>query len=145
MSQLNKVLTFGLLKRSLCASRSTIYAKRFYSSQVNVQSEIDKITDLFFEARDELEYATESKGSVYYNDEKAAAQEVSPAQTPKLLTSTSNLRLYLQAVTECLKAYDALLERLNEAQKNDVQRKIGLKIFELRSQLDALTHEELHD
>ncbi|KAK9760482.1 hypothetical protein K7432_015436 [Basidiobolus ranarum] len=124
MNNLQRVFTFGLLKRSLYASRNSISIQRYYSSQINVQSEIDKITELFFEARDELEYATESKGSVYYNDEKAAAQA---------------------AVTDCLDAFDSLIERLDDTQKSDVQRKIGLKILELRSQLDALTHEELHD
>jgi hypothetical protein len=35
------------------------------------------------------------------------------------------------------------LQDLDDAQKLDVQRKIGLKIMELKSQLDALNAEEL--
>lgn len=69
-----------------------------------------------------MEYAEEARGSVYYNDDKEAARE---------------------AVQETLDAYDVLLKDLNDAQKLDVQRKIGLKIMELKSQLDALNAEEL--
>lgn len=73
-------------------------------------------------ARDELEYAEEARGTVYYNDDKEGARE---------------------AVQECLNTYDNLLKDLNNEQKLDVQRKIGLKIMELKSQLDALNAEEL--
>lgn len=69
-----------------------------------------------------MEYAEEARGSVYYNDDKETAR---------------------QAVQETLDAYDVLLKDLNDAQKLDVQRKIGLKIMELKSQLDALNAEEL--
>ena len=59
---------------------------------------------------------------MYYNDDKETAR---------------------QAVQECLDFYDNLLKDLDNDQKLDVQRKIGLKIMELKSQLDALNAEEL--
>ncbi|KAG0265745.1 hypothetical protein BGZ95_003228 [Linnemannia exigua] len=94
----------------------------FASNAADVDKGVQNITDLFMVARDELEYAEEARGSVYYNDDKETAR---------------------QAVQETLDAYDVLLTDLDDAQKLDVQRKIGLKIMELKSQLDALNAEEL--
>ncbi|KAH7034076.1 hypothetical protein BKA57DRAFT_476481 [Linnemannia elongata] len=94
----------------------------FAADSADVDKGVQNITDLFMVARDELEYAEEARGSVYYNDDKETAR---------------------QAVQETLDAYDVLLTDLNDAQKLDVQRKIGLKIMELKSQLDALNAEEL--
>ncbi|KAF9951084.1 hypothetical protein BGZ70_001125 [Mortierella alpina] len=94
----------------------------FAANTADIEKGVQNITDLFMVARDELEYADEARGSVYYNDDKETAR---------------------QAVQECLTAYDELLKDLNDAQKLDVQRKIGLKIMELKSQLDALNAEEL--
>ncbi|KAF9208268.1 hypothetical protein BGZ49_009320 [Haplosporangium sp. Z 27] len=93
-----------------------------FAASADVDKGVQAITDLFMTARDELEYAEEARGTVYYNDDKEAARE---------------------AVQECLTTYDTLLLDLDEAQKLDVQRKIGLKIMELKSQLDSLNAEEL--
>ncbi|KAF9583874.1 hypothetical protein BGW38_008258 [Lunasporangiospora selenospora] len=87
-----------------------------------IEKGVQDVTDLFMTARDELEYAEEARGTVYYNDDKEAAK---------------------QAVLDCLNRYDDLLGDLTDEQKLDVQRKIGLKIMELKSQLDALNAEEL--
>ncbi|KAF9902449.1 hypothetical protein EC991_004866 [Linnemannia zychae] len=105
-------------------SRTFIAPSRilFAANSADVDKGVQNITDLFMVARDELEYAEEARGSVYYNDDKETAR---------------------QAVQETLDAYDVLLTDLDEAQKLDVQRKIGLKIMELKSQLDALNAEEL--
>ncbi|KAI7818055.1 hypothetical protein BC939DRAFT_401954 [Gamsiella multidivaricata] len=94
----------------------------FAANAGDVDKGVQNIADLFMTARDELEYAEEARGTVYYNDDKDGARE---------------------AVQECLNAYDVLLKELDDAQKLDVQRKIGLKIMELKSQLDALNEEEL--
>ncbi|KAF9127188.1 hypothetical protein BGW39_006059 [Mortierella sp. 14UC] len=105
-------------------SRTFIAPSRilFAANSADVDKGVQNITDLFMIARDELEYAEEARGSVYYNDDKETAR---------------------QAVQETLDAYDVLLTDLDDAQKLDVQRKIGLKIMELKSQLDALNAEEL--
>ncbi|KAI8354927.1 hypothetical protein B0O80DRAFT_372997, partial [Mortierella sp. GBAus27b] len=89
-------------------------------TSADIDKGVQNITDLFMTARDELEYAEEARGTVYYNDDKEGARE---------------------AVQECLNTYDNLLKDLNNEQKLDVQRKIGLKIMELKSQLDALNAE----
>ncbi|KAG0337506.1 hypothetical protein BG000_005331 [Podila horticola] len=91
-------------------------------SAADIDKSVQEITDLFMVARDELEYAEEARGSVYYNDDKETARA---------------------AVQECLDTYDVLLKDCSQEQKLDIQRKIGLKIMELKSQLDALNAEEL--
>ncbi|KAF9373968.1 hypothetical protein CPB97_000211 [Podila verticillata] len=91
-------------------------------SAADIDKSVQNITDLFMIARDELEYAEEARGSVYYNDDKETARS---------------------AVQECLDTYDVLLKDCSQDQKLDIQRKIGLKIMELKSQLDALNAEEL--
>ncbi|KAF9575539.1 hypothetical protein EC968_002800 [Mortierella alpina] len=105
-------------ERTLFTPTRALYA----ANTEDIEKGVQNITDLFMIARDELEYADEARGSVYYNDDKETAR---------------------QAVQECLTSYDQLLQDLNDAQKLDVQRKIGLKIMELKSQLDALNAEEL--
>ncbi|KAG0377326.1 hypothetical protein BGX24_006302 [Mortierella sp. AD032] len=104
--------------RTFLAPSRTLFA----ANTADVDKGVQNITDLFMVARDELEYAEEARGSVYYNDDKETAR---------------------QAVQETLDAYNVLLTDLDDAQKLDVQRKIGLKIMELKSQLDALNAEEL--
>ncbi|KAG0010870.1 hypothetical protein BGZ80_001129 [Entomortierella chlamydospora] len=93
-----------------------------FAENADIEKGVQNITDLFMTARDELEYAEEARGTVYYNEDKETARE---------------------AVQECLTTYEELLKDLDDAQKLDVQRKIGLKIMELKSQLDALNAEEL--
>ncbi|KAF9990888.1 hypothetical protein BGZ75_008892 [Mortierella antarctica] len=108
----------ALQERTLFTPTRTLFA----ANSADIEKGVQNITDLFMVARDELEYADEARGSVYYNDDKETAR---------------------QAVQECLTSYDELLKDLDDAQKLDVQRKIGLKIMELKSQLDALNAEEL--
>lgn len=57
------------------------------SRSPELEDEIAKITDLYGDAKDELEYAVESRGTVYYNDDKKGASEVrNPAAiSPHLL------------------------------------------------------------
>ncbi|KAG0347574.1 hypothetical protein BG004_007478 [Podila humilis] len=92
------------------------------ASGADIDKGVQGITDLFMIARDELEYAEEARGTTYYNDDKETARV---------------------AVVECLETYDQLLKDCDQDQKLDIQRKIGLKILELKSQLDALNAEEL--
>ncbi|KAF9896356.1 hypothetical protein BX616_007628 [Lobosporangium transversale] len=127
MSRQSTVATLtriAILPPQLNQTRTIVSPSRvlFATNNSDVEKGVQNITDLFMTARDELEYAEEARGTVYYNDDKEAARE---------------------AVQECLSTYDELLKDLDEAQKLDVQRKIGLKIMELKSQLDALNEEEL--
>ncbi|KAI9204350.1 uncharacterized protein BJ171DRAFT_105431 [Polychytrium aggregatum] len=107
------------------AALSPLRHQPFSSRPVDIQKEIDTIGDMFSVAREDLEYATESKGTTYYNEDKLAAQE---------------------SVEACLKTYEGLIEQLpDQAQRQDVERRIGLRIQELKAQLQALNADELDD
>ncbi|KAI9034545.1 hypothetical protein DFJ74DRAFT_649835 [Hyaloraphidium curvatum] len=88
----------------------------------DLEAEIGAITELYGEAKDELEYALEARGTTYYNSDKAAAGE---------------------AVEAVLSRYNQVLEALPEAQKADLQRRIGLKVLELRAQYDDMTKDDI--
>ncbi|KAJ3022412.1 hypothetical protein HKX48_006229 [Thoreauomyces humboldtii] len=80
---------------------------------------------MFAEARDELEYALESKGTTYYDEDKITAQK---------------------AVEDTIRAYNTLKDGLaTEEERTDLNRRLGLRILELKAQLDALTQEDIED
>ncbi|KAF9114476.1 hypothetical protein BGX27_010706 [Mortierella sp. AM989] len=123
MARVLRSATTSYMFKTLQQERTFISPSRVvFAESAQVEKGVQQITDLFMTARDELEYAEEARGTVYYNDDKETARG---------------------AVQECLTSYDELLKDLDDAQKLDVQRKIGLKIMELKSQLDALNAEEL--
>ncbi|KAI8913956.1 hypothetical protein DFJ77DRAFT_440844 [Powellomyces hirtus] len=120
----------------LLPSRSLVLVSssslRYYSAPanpskdpLNVNKEVDSIAEMFSVAREELEYAQESKGTTYYDEDKEGAQK---------------------AVEETIAAYENLKSRLpTDADRADLQRRLGLRILELKAQLDALTQEDLED
>ena len=48
------------------------------------------------------------------------------------------------AVKDTLQEYESLLQRLSDKQREDVVRTIGLRMEELKAQVDAI-HESLND
>ncbi|KAJ3160655.1 hypothetical protein HDU86_000414 [Geranomyces michiganensis] len=111
--------------RTVGSGSSQLLRQYSTTPAVDVDKEISAIAEMFTIAREELEYVTESKGTTYYNDDKEAAQ---------------------QAVEETIAAYESLKARLpSDVERGDLQRRLGLRILELKAQLDALTAEELED
>ncbi|KAJ1772723.1 hypothetical protein IW140_002577 [Coemansia sp. RSA 1813] len=104
---------------TLCTSRIRQYTS---GPQVNLKEEIQKITDLAMTAKDEMDFAEESRNSVYYNDDKKAAHE---------------------AVEEMTSAYNGLLDRLSEKDKSSVDMSIGMKIKEIQTAYDIMTQSDL--
>ncbi|KAK7112059.1 hypothetical protein V1264_011572 [Littorina saxatilis] len=82
-----------------------------------VKKRVEGLTDRFAEARELLGDARESLGSTYFSEDMQEAQE---------------------AVSETLTTYEALLADLDEDQRNDVVRSIGLRMEELRAQEQAI-------
>ncbi|ORX49103.1 hypothetical protein DM01DRAFT_1338288 [Hesseltinella vesiculosa] len=79
---------------------------------------MNTIEDLFAIAKDEMEYAEESHGSTYYQDDHATAHK---------------------AVKDCLAAYDTFLTDLpTDELRNEVETKVGMKIKELKMAFDAM-------
>lgn len=79
--------------------------------------EVDKINLKFAEAREEIESAMDSKETVYFNEEAECARE---------------------AVGEVLELYEGLLKKLPEGEKAAIQRAMGLKIEQLKAELQQL-------
>ncbi|EFJ32988.1 hypothetical protein SELMODRAFT_69085, partial [Selaginella moellendorffii] len=79
--------------------------------------ELDDINSKFAEAREEIELASESKETVYFNEEAETA------------------RVAVQAV---LDKYQALLAKLSPEEKGGVQRAMGMKMEQLKAELAQL-------
>ncbi|KAJ2725110.1 hypothetical protein GGI07_001480 [Coemansia sp. Benny D115] len=102
-------------------------ALRFYtakSSAVDLDKEIEAITDLAATAKDEMDFAEESRNSVYYNEDKQAAHE---------------------AVDRMSIAYKNLLERLSEGDRKTIETRIGMRIKEIQSAYEIMTLNDLED
>ncbi|CAO2826233.1 unnamed protein product [Amaranthus hypochondriacus] len=78
---------------------------------------IDEINLKFAEAREEIEAAMESKETVYFNEEAECARV---------------------AVKEVLDMFDGLLGKLQAKDKEALQRSMGLKMEQLKAELQQL-------
>ncbi|XWS23492.1 hypothetical protein CRYUN_Cryun28dG0018600 [Craigia yunnanensis] len=86
-------------------------------SELDVNKEVDLINLKFAEAREEIEMAMESKETVYFNEEAECARA---------------------AVKEVLDMFEGLLGKLPESKKAALQRSMGLKIEQLKAELQQL-------
>eukprot|EP00238_Polyblepharides_amylifera_P002263 CAMPEP_0196591750 /NCGR_PEP_ID=MMETSP1081-20130531/70770_1 /TAXON_ID=36882 /ORGANISM="Pyramimonas amylifera, Strain CCMP720" /LENGTH=129 /DNA_ID=CAMNT_0041915219 /DNA_START=183 /DNA_END=573 /DNA_ORIENTATION=- len=91
-------------------------------SSFNYQKEVDLINDKFAEARDEIEMATEDAETVYFNESAETAREVTK---------------------DALDRWAKLLLSVDEETKNLLQRSMGLKMQQLKAELEQLDH--LHE
>ncbi|XP_069123477.1 uncharacterized protein [Argopecten irradians] len=83
----------------------------------DVKKMMDVLTDKFTDARELMQDARDSQGTVYFSDDMAEAQE---------------------AVNDTLEEYSSLLSKLDDTQKQNVVRTIGLRMEELKAQQAAL-------
>ncbi len=72
-------------------------------------------------AREEIEYAEESRETTYFNEEAQAARE---------------------AVEEALREYEGLLRDVDDSQRGEIQRSNGLKMEQLKGELGLLLEAE---
>ncbi|KAF5444528.1 hypothetical protein F2P56_033652 [Juglans regia] len=79
--------------------------------------EVDMINLKFAEAREEIEMAMESKETVYFDEEAECARA---------------------AVKEVLDMFNGLLAKLPESERAALQRSMGLKIEQLKAELQQL-------
>ncbi|KAL6509809.1 hypothetical protein OROGR_022297 [Orobanche gracilis] len=84
---------------------------------VETDKVVDKINLKFVEAREEIESAMESKETVYFNEEAECARS---------------------AVGEVLEMYECLLGKLPPSERAAIQRAMGLKIEQLKAELQQL-------
>ncbi|GMJ12370.1 hypothetical protein HRI_004906200 [Hibiscus trionum] len=93
------------------------YSTESAASELDVNKEVDSINLKFAEAREEIEMAMESKETVYFNEEAECARA---------------------AVKEVLDMFEGLLGKLPESGKAALQRSMGLKIEQLKAELQQL-------
>ncbi|XP_061175212.1 uncharacterized protein LOC133184253 [Saccostrea echinata] len=89
-------------------------------SDHDVKKRTEELTDCFMEARELMQDAQESMNTVYFSEDMQEASK---------------------AVAETIKLYEKFLKELNENQKKEVTRTIGLKMAELRAQYSAMEEE----
>lgn len=94
------------------------------SSPADTQKQVDEINDLFTAARDEIEYAKEEAETVYFDESVAEAKK---------------------AVDGCLAKWSGLLEGLPEAERGRLMRSMGLKMEQLKAELDVVAKLHLED
>ncbi|KAJ1902256.1 hypothetical protein LPJ66_000143 [Kickxella alabastrina] len=115
-----------LRPQQITTTTTTTHAQRLFSSNspANIDKEIETITDLATTAKDEMEYAEESRNSVYYNEDKMTAHE---------------------AVDELTSAYNDLLGRISDADKKVIEGRIGMRIKEIQSAYEIMSLSDLED
>ncbi|KAI3513630.1 hypothetical protein L1887_20966 [Cichorium endivia] len=99
--------------------QKTSYTQLKISRTYSVETDkvVDEINLKFAEAREEIEMAMESKETVYFNEEAECARAV---------------------VKEVLGLYEGLLSNLPEKERGVIQRSMGLKIEQLKAELQQL-------
>uniref|UniRef100_A0A6N2NJA3 Uncharacterized protein n=1 Tax=Salix viminalis TaxID=40686 RepID=A0A6N2NJA3_SALVM len=85
--------------------------------EIDVNKEVDMINLKFAEAREEIEMAMDSKETVYFNEEAECARA---------------------AVKEVMDMFEGLLGKLQEGKKATLQRSMGLKMEQLKAELQQL-------
>lgn len=94
--------------------------QRRFSSDSNgpdVNKVVDEINLKFAEAREEIEMAMDAKETVYFNEEAECARA---------------------AVAEVMEMFEGLLGKVTEKEKSSLQRSMGLKMEQLKAELQQL-------
>lgn len=86
-------------------------------AEFDQNKEVDMINLKFAEAREEIEMAMESKETVYFDEEAECARA---------------------AVKEVLDMFNGLLAKLPESERAALQRSMGMKIEQLKAELQQL-------
>eukprot|EP00270_Netrium_digitus_P005095 TRINITY_DN16638_c0_g1_i1.p1 TRINITY_DN16638_c0_g1~~TRINITY_DN16638_c0_g1_i1.p1 ORF type:complete len:196 (+),score=23.80 TRINITY_DN16638_c0_g1_i1:30-590(+) len=90
-------------------------------TQEGIRSAVEDINRKFAEAREDIELALESRDTVYFNEESETAR---------------------QAVEEVLEKFSELQSKVSEDEKGNLKRSMGLKIEQLKGELEQLKHED---
>jgi len=96
---------------------------RFFSSSAGIdtatQKRLDEFQDLFVEARECIGDTVESTDSVYFDEDAEEA---------------------MAAVNVAVAAFDAIIADLDEATRGEVMRANGLKVEQLKGELEMALH-----
>ncbi|CAM9493197.1 unnamed protein product [Ectocarpus fasciculatus] len=103
-----------------------LVARRALSTSLSdeqLRRKMDEFNDLFVTAREEMEYAEESKETTYFDEEAAAAKE---------------------AVEEAVALFEEVLRSVDEKKRTDIMRSSGLRVEQLKAELDQLLISDDH-
>ncbi|CAM9631499.1 unnamed protein product [Ectocarpus sp. 12 AP-2014] len=92
-------------------------------SEEQLRRKMDEFNDLFVTAREEMEYAEESKETTYFDEEAAAAKE---------------------AVEEAVALFEEVLGSVDEKKRTEIMRSSGLRVEQLKAELDQLLISDDH-
>ena len=129
-----------------------------------LRKRVDALNDLFVEAREEIEMAEESKETTYYDEEAEIAQEAVEVGAVAIFWDVSTRRrgrgasrrgtrrpvpahpaLHNPTSTQAaLAEYEDILGGLEEPEKGEFQRSNGLKMEQLKAELEILLHSDDH-
>ena len=84
----------------------------------------EEISDLYSEGREAMEDAEESKGTVYFEEDLKEARQI---------------------IEDLLERYEQARESLPAGEADQLVQLVGLKMEELRSRLNVLLEELIHD
>eukprot|EP00904_Undaria_pinnatifida_P004224 jgi/Undpi1/13802/HiC_scaffold_9.g03453.m1 len=88
-----------------------------------LRRKMDTFNDLFVTAREEMEFAGESKETTYFDEEAAAAKE---------------------AVDEAVALFEEVLSSVTEQKRTEIMRGSGLRVEQLKAELDQLLASDDH-
>jgi len=94
------------------------------SSTPTADQVAEELGDLYVEAREFMEDAEESIGTVYFEDDMNDAKE---------------------AIEELLARFDQAKQELTAAEANQLVQMVGLKMEELKSRLEVMQENLIHD
>ncbi|CAN0406152.1 unnamed protein product [Ectocarpus sp. 8 AP-2014] len=104
----------------------SVVARRALSTSLSdeqLRRKMDEFNDLFVTAREEMEYAEESKETTYFDEEAAAAKE---------------------AVEEAVALFEEVLRSVDEKKRTEIMRSSGLRVEQLKAELDQLLISDDH-
>jgi hypothetical protein len=111
-----------LLRRRMLPAMAGVRAMTM--SAVDLDKKMGEVNALFVEARELIADALDSQGSTYFEDDLDDAQH---------------------AVKECVEMYEDMLGGLSAEDKGKVMRMMGMKIEQLKGELQVILDSLLHD
>eukprot|EP00903_Cladosiphon_okamuranus_P011956 g11229.t1 len=88
-----------------------------------LRRKMEEFNDMFVTAREELEYAEESKDTTYFDEDAAGAKE---------------------AVEGAVALFEEILDSVEEDKRTDIMRSSGLRVEQLKAELDQVLVSDDH-
>mmetsp|Transcript_35585 Transcript_35585/g.105171 ORF Transcript_35585/g.105171 Transcript_35585/m.105171 type:complete len:179 (-) Transcript_35585:233-769(-) len=110
------------LRQSSSCGWAVVHGRGMSMSPADIDRAVEEVNNLFVEARDEIEFATEDSETTYFDESVQDAKKV---------------------VDDCLDRWQSLLSKLPEAEAAKLQRSMGLKMEQLKAEFEILRRTHL--